>query len=47
MNQLILISVLLLLSVAAYQMGRRRAFRLVDGQLRARLPQALDYDTLY
>ena len=34
MNQLILISVLLLLSVAAYQMGRRRAFRLVDGQLR-------------
>jgi phosphate transport system permease protein len=34
MNQLILISVLLLLSLAAYQMGRRRAFRLVDGQLR-------------
>ncbi len=34
MNQLILIFVLLLLSLAAYQMGRRRAFRLVDGQLR-------------
>ncbi|MES1992595.1 MAG: phosphate ABC transporter permease subunit PstC [Pseudomonadota bacterium] len=34
MNQLILIFVLFLLSLAAYQMGRRRAFRLVDGQLR-------------
>ena len=34
MNQFILLSVLLLLSLAAYQMGRRRAFRLVDGQLR-------------
>lgn len=35
MNPLILVFVLLALSLMAYQMGRRRAYRLVDGQLRS------------
>ena len=35
MNPLILLILLILLSLMAFQMGRRRAFKLVDGQLRS------------